>query len=213
MSSVNGVSMTVMTSFGLVSEVFVVNQAQVVHFPLELLVEAWLEWVDGDLVWDEAKVEHEHDHVGLLGVVVLIVVVVLDLGLSVWLTVVNVVHSSHVLSVGNDVVEGSALDWSQGDLGVVKLVGNMGSQDLDSVVVEVVVVLVDHVVAVLELESLEELGQVFVNLEVDGAHGHSPFLQIIGEIELQNGNNNRKQHHDEERGGLVDTHAVTDSVA
>lgn len=182
------------------------------HELLELLVPSWskIELLH-NLVRNVGEVQENNDHVRLLvsnalgiGVEFSLVVqdllftlVILNELLSLIDEGTNVVEHGGVLWIGENLIPWGSLDGLLRNASLVQGVDSVWIVDAEIIVVLHVLVLKHKFVGLRELNRLEEVWQVFVNLDLLGLKGESPLHEVVSE-DLLDGNQEDGSHAKQE---------------
>lgn len=161
---------------------------------------------------ENTQVKSDLDSVRLLVIVALIIIVIDDQVGSARYIAVNVVEGSNVVGVGQHIVPGDTLDCLLGTTDLVHFLSELWLDDLEVVLVNVVLLLLDHPVGIGELDCLIEVGQVLVNIDLVSTQREAPFSELFLEVTFKNNDDSQSDHEKEERRGLVNIQGHADGV-
>ena len=152
----------------------------------------------GNLLLHIGEVDQDVDHVALLAVIAFITVTVNNVVLSVLDGHSDVVEVAHVGRVRKQVVPCDTLDGLLRHADLVKFLNNNLVSESELVLFLKVVSLLAEPVGVAEFERLEEVGQVFVDLDHVGGDNVAPPLESSTEEathDYDNGESKSEEKH------------------
>lgn len=116
------------------------------------------------------------------------------------------------MGVREDVIPGDSINWLLGKLPLVQSLLDFFLNEAKSVVLPQVLVLEDHPVGIAEFDSLEEVGQVFVDYDLGLGERVAPLLKQWVEASSKNNDNEHWEGNEDQRRRLADPEDATECV-